>query len=268
MTETISTIIGSDKGGVGKSMISTILTLIFDKSGIPLSVFEVDNQKKLSSVFPNRVNRSFPVAPSITDITKNKYAAESFFNPLYMEWRKGRSLTDLGANVTSYILEWMKQCEINEIAKEDGIKFKFSVCASPDEQAIKSALNGIEQAKEILGYNADYYVIFNDTVGNTGFLPYERLDSFKKIISLSQTKVNDKINELNIINVPYCDSILLEYGKSMSLNPIEIVDLYQDVAKEANLDDVFARSHKKKLVNWLINVQTALTDLVTISITK
>src|SRR3546814_7682169 len=45
-----ATLIGSDKGGIGKSMIAMIMALAHDRAGRPLKIIEIDHQAKLRSV--------------------------------------------------------------------------------------------------------------------------------------------------------------------------------------------------------------------------
>jgi hypothetical protein len=255
----VCTIIGSDKGGIGKSMVALIMTLVFDKAGVPLSVIEVDNQRKLTSALgSDRVDLSLAAAPELRDVTGNRHAAESFYNGIYMEWLKGISLTDLGANVTTPLMEWFKQCDIGELAAEDGIRFRFVSCASPDEQAIKSAFVALDTAAKALGPSAEYHLVLNDLFGSHGFAPYENNPSYRILMDLEQT------SRINVIRIGYCDSLLFEHGKAMGLTPLQAISRCDEVAASAGLDVVSARVHKKKMMNWLRDTQQAMTPLLMI----
>jgi len=254
----ICTIVGSDKGGVGKSMIATFKVLVHDKAGVPLTVIELDNQRKLSSALgPERVNLSLAASADLQEISRNRHAAESFYNPVYIEWTKGPSVTDLGANVTTALMSWFRQCDIAELAAEDDIAFQFVACASPDEQAIKSALTAICEAMDTLG-PAEFYVVLNDLSGTTGFEPYQNNPSFRELLGLSAAR------KLQILQVPYCDSLLLEHGKAHGFNPLQCLEHADELASAANLDLVSARVHKKKLVNWMRDFQDAMKPLLSV----
>lgn len=255
----LSTIIGSDKGGVGKSMISLVMTLVFDNAGYPLRVVEIDNQRKLTSVLgPDRIDLSLAAAPDLQEVSRSRHAAESFFNPVYLEWAKGDSVTDLGANVTTSLMAWFRQSEIGELAAEDLIDFRFVACASPDEQAIKSAVSAIAEARSTLGPTAEYFVVLNDLAGSSGFAPYEANPAYAELRGL------ERDGAVKVIEVPYCDSLLLEHGKAMQLNPLQVVHQADRVAAAAKLDPVSARVHKKKMIVWLKDTQQSLAPLLSV----
>jgi len=255
----LCTIIGSDKGGVGKSMVSLIMTLVFDHAGYPLRVVEIDNQRKLTSVLgSDRIDFSLAASPDLVEVSRNRHAAESFFNPVYLQWAKGDSVTDLGANVTTSLMAWFRQCEIGELAAEDMIDFRFVACASPDEQAIKSAVTAIEEARRTLGQTAEYFVVLNDLGGSTGFVPYADNPAFRDLRRLENE------GKVGVLEIPYCDSLLLEHGKAMGLNPLQVVNQADRVAAAAGLDPVGSRVHKKKMIVWLKETQHNLAPLFTV----
>ena len=178
-----SILIGSDKGGVGKSLISQLVMLSFDRKRMPLRVIELDHQRKLSNDFPNRVDLSLDAGVSIAETLSNRFAAESFFNPVYEQWCADDSMTDLGANVTTKLFEWMEHCDIQGIAKEDNIHFRFVAVTNPDDQGLRSAVSSLDNARRALGPTAELFLILNDTVGTTGFAPYLHSDVWKQCMS-------------------------------------------------------------------------------------
>lgn len=256
----VASIIGSDKGGVGKSMISQIFALVYDHGKIPLRVIEIDNQKKLSSSLgEKRINLSMTAAPDLQEVSRRRHLAESFYNPVYLEWQKGDSITDLGANVTTSLMSWVKHCQILELAAEDSLGFQFIACASPDEQAIKSALNALKEAKETFGSLGRYCLLLNDLGGSCGFVPYATNEAYQTLLSMRDKK------EIIIIDVPYCDSILLEQSRAMNMNLVDAVNRADEVAAAANLDPVSSRVHKRKMITWMRETQSALQPLFHVS---
>jgi hypothetical protein len=251
-----STLIASDKGGVGKSMISLLQTMIYDNAGYPLRLVEIDNQRKLSSILGERVDLSLDAYANIADVSRNRHLAESFYNPVYLEMAKADSLIDFGANVTTPFLEWFKNCEMDVFAAQDGIGFRFVACAIPDDQAIASALSAIEVARRSLGPDAQYFVVLNDIFGESGFTPYAANPEYSRLVELEAEGL------LSIIRIDYCASKLLEYGKVMHLTPKEIIERAEEVAKTAGLDEVAVRVHRLKLMRWLQAAQTAMDPLL------
>jgi len=254
-------IIGGDKGGVGKSTaVAIVPILIYDNAGMDLGVIEIDNQRKLTTVLgAERVNLSLAATADLGEVSRNRYAAESFYNPVYLEWTKRNSITDLGANVTTSLLSWFRQCDIGELAAEDGIDFRFVACASPDEQALKSAVSAVRDATATFGPAAEFYVVLNDLSGSRGFEPYETNPAYRELLSLEAER------KVSVLRIPYCDSLLLDEGKARGLNPLQTVHHADRLAEQAGLDLVGARVHKKRMMNWLRAVQSALEPLLTVS---
>src|SRR3546814_17250610 len=81
-----ATLIGSDKGGIGKSMIAMIVALAHDRAGRPLKIIEIDHQAKLRSVLGDRVDLSLKAGSDLADVAKVRPSAASFHEPLYPTW--------------------------------------------------------------------------------------------------------------------------------------------------------------------------------------
>ena len=255
-TRKMCTIVGSNKGGVGKSMVSLMQTMIYDKAEYPLSIIEIDNERKLSALLGDRVNLSLDPFVKLSETSRNRHAASSHYNDAYTLMAKSDSLIDFGANVTTPFFEWFNQSEMGHFSSEDNIAYRFVACASPDEQAISAAVSSIKIAREALGPTAQYFIILNDIYGQSGFAPYVDNAEYMKVIEMEMK------GEIKIIRIDYCDSLLFEHGKAMKMTPIEIMDKSEEVAKQAGIDTISTRVHRKKLMNWLINTQEAMNPIL------
>jgi hypothetical protein len=256
------TIIGSNKGGVGKSMIALMQTTIYDNAGFPLRVVEIDNARKLSTLLGDRVNHSVDAFVKLAETARNRHAGQSHYNGVYTEMMKSDSLIDFGANVTDPFFEWFRNYDMGVDAAEDGIAFRFVACASPDEQAINAAVTSIETAREALGPNAEYFAVLNDLYGQSGFAPYAAHPDYLKLVELQ------KAGKVTVINVGYCDSLLFEHGKALNMTPVQIVNDADPasgehvVATNAGLDPVAERVHRRSLLKWLQDTQVAMGPIL------
>lgn len=256
-TKKTCTIIGSNKGGVGKTMISLLLSLLFRRAQYPLTIIEIDNEKKLSAMLPEGEKViSINATQDIEQIAEDRFAAETHFNRVYDAWGKGDSLTDLGANMTTALLNWFKYCEIGELAAEDSINFRFVACASPDDQALQSAVEAISLARKTIGNSGEYFVVLNQTSDGNGFKPYENNPSY---LALKKYEAEGLIQ---IIDLPYCSSVLNEYGRAMKFNPVQIIEHLDAVIEKAGLDKVSSRVHQKKLMKWMESAAEALSPFL------
>lgn len=258
-TKKTCTLIGSDKGGVGKSLIAQLIVMAYDKGNTPLTVIEIDNQRKLTSTLKNRVNLSLDAGPSIAAISKDRLAGESFFNRVYESWAGGDSLTDLGANVTTTLMEWARVNDAAALAEEDDVLYRFVAVTTPDDQAIRSASVALETARRSLGADAELYVILNDNSQGSGFTPYENTQDWRHLMSLQRTL------GVTLINVPVCDSVIMEWSKGFGFTILDILQNenreFERIQSQANFDRLTVRVHVRKLTEWLKRLQSELRPL-------
>jgi len=254
----ICTLIGSDKGGVGKSLLSQLLIVAYDQASRPLKVVEIDNQRTLSSVFGDRVDMSIDAAPG-SSASGRVSVADHFARP-YGLWSRMDSVTDLGANVTTPILAWMREQDVASLAQEDNIQFRFLTVAIPDEQSIRSAMASIEQARDAMGKDADIYLVLNDTVGLSGFAPYEATPSWKKLQDLIRS------HNVEIISIPHCTSRLMDWGRAHGLTILQILangDKVDNICQLAGFNRLQRKMEIRAFIDWVRQVQVAMTPLFT-----
>lgn len=252
----IATIVGSDKGGVGKSLISSLLIEAYDQARRPLSVVEIDHQGKLRNTMGNRVDLALRASAELVDVTRDRNFAERFYNPVYDVWAQQDSLTDLGANVTTFLFDWMKQCDIQGLAAEDQIHFRFVAVTTPDDQALRSAFNAISTAVEALAdSDAEQFLVLNEIAPGSGFAHYENHQVFREL-----KRLNESVN-LKIVKIPYCDSDLMEYGRAHALSPLTVFKNTERLCEEMELSRVASRTEKRRLLTWISEVQENLEPL-------
>lgn len=251
------TIIGANKGGVAKTTTAMLLCLIYREAGYPLKVIEIDNEQKLSAMLGGDKNiLSLPATQDVEAMANDRFAAESHFNPVFEAWMESDSITDLGANMTEALLSWFRYCLIGELAIDENINFRFVACAAPDGQALRSAHESLKAARDIIGKNTELFLVLNDLSGGAGFKPYETNPDYVALMQMEQAL------GLKVMRVPYCSSQLSEFGRAMNLNPLQIINRIDEVAKVANLDRVSTAVHKKKLMKWMEDAAKALGPLL------
>lgn len=260
MSPKIATLIGSDKGGVGKSLVAQMIVHAYDRGGFPLSVIEIDHQRKLTSILADRVNLSLDASPALAVTTKDRLAAERFFNPIYDYWSKGDSLTDLGANVTTPLMEWARFNDIPSAADEDDVRFMFVAMTTPDDQAIRSALNAVKDSRRALGAEAEIFVLLNEFgSGLSGFKPFHGSRDWHDLMALKDT------HGAHVISIPNCDSLFLEYGRAMGYTVLDILTddskLYE-IRDRAELDKLSFNAHCRLFTRWVRDVQEGLEPLL------
>jgi hypothetical protein len=251
----IATVIGSDKGGIGKSLIASLLADAYEQARRPLSVIEIDHQGKLRTSMGKRVNLSLGASADLGEIAKDRKYAERFYNPVFNCWRDGDTLTDLGANVTTQLFNWMQQCHIGELAAIDDIRFRFVAVTTPDDQALRSAYSALCSAVRQLGEGSEFYLVLNAFSSNRGFDLLEHHPVFKDLANLRQQIA------LNLLFIPNCDSDLMEYGRARALSPLAVYQERERLIEEMGLGRVEAHTEQKRFVSWMMEVQESLRPL-------
>lgn len=249
------TLVGSDKGGVGKSLMSQILIAAYDQANCPLKVVEIDNQHTLSAVFKDRVDLSMEATPGTGSDRRTMHM--HYARP-YEHWAASDSVTDLGANVSTPLLNWMIENEIPHIADEDGIHFRFLSVAIPDDQSLRSAAASIELARRALGADASLHLVLNDTVGLSGFSPYEASAAWMRLMGMRET------HGVDIIQIPHCASRIMDWGRARGLTVLQILENgphVDQICAEAGFNRIERHQEIRSFLNWVVQVQQSLAHL-------
>lgn len=264
------TLIGSNKGGIGKSFIATLYIaahgqirqsmLKAGEESEALVVIEIDNEAKLHATMKERVNFSLRAAPDLSSIARDRRAMERYFNPVFQWWCVGDSLTDLGANVTTPIFDWMRTTAVPELAAERNIHFRFLAVAIPDAQSLRSARQAVEMVIDTLGSQVTPVLVFNDMWGidySSGFTPYQ---DNPDLLELENFRREGRILR---VDVPFCDCQLMEYGRAHNLSILDVWQREEHIARELGLDPLAQRTERRRLLNWLCEVQNGFAPLFT-----
>ncbi len=196
---------------------------------------------------------SINATQDIEEIAEDRFAAETHFNKVYDAWGLGDSLTDLGANMTTALLNWFKYCEIGELAAEDGINFRFVACASPDDQALQSAVEAVALARKTIGNSGEYFVVLNQTS-----------EGRKRIQALREQSIVSFVEEVRGRWLDNADRTSLLHQRAQRIRSRHEAETYSDhrtnrlVVEKAGLDKVSSRVHQRKLMKWLNNAAEAL----------
>ena len=251
----VCTIIGSDKGGVGKSEVASLLYSAMKRTRRKPLLIEIDHQAKLKhSALADDVTLSIKASADLSTISRDRYAAKDHYDDVYQVWSTDDSITDLGANVTTSLFDWIGQGDIASLAEADDIKFRFVAVASPDAQSIRSACEALVMASNRLP-KSELFIIKNDLIGESGFKPFRRTKLWPVLM-----QVVERVGA-TVIDIPYCDSKYAEFGRAHNKTPDYIYDHLQQVDPMLDLTRLQRAQHRRKLIQWLHELQTALMPL-------
>lgn len=193
-------IIGSDKGGVGKTEVA--LQTIFSLRALELDpkIGEVDSVQRLSMILNGEVDASIAITPAMLSDLEDTSASANFFGPILATMTDddiGSAVIDLGATISGQFIEWIGSQEIIEAMQEQDYRPVFVAVAAPEASSLSGALRYLSQAQAVAGVNGDYVIAFNDTVGS-GFEFVDEIQAFSDLIGKLEAK-----HELTRIYVPH-----------------------------------------------------------------
>lgn len=143
-------VVASIKGGVGKTLLASVVADCATLAGQTLTVFQVDDQRRLEALLGARVQT---IAPDLDAVMRSPKALTAPFAPLYTACLAAAAggpaiLLDVGANRVENTTLWMQKVELAEDLREWELPVLILVPALVEAEALRQAAATI-QAFEI-----------------------------------------------------------------------------------------------------------------------
>lgn len=227
------TVVGSDKGGVGKTEVTIQLALAHKQEGLGIALGEVDVAQRLSATLgADAVEVSLKTSADISEQLRDRNTVIKMLNPIYGLSAHERSLVDLGAGVPSHFFDWIAWSDIVAMAAEDGVRFRFVGVSNPESGAMVAAYNFLGKAYGIFGKAADYYLVLNDLQGSARGFSYFHGTPIWQQVQRMQAE-----DGLTLIEIGHLQSDMAAYGQSRGKSVSYMFDvaerLYELVSKDA-----------------------------------
>lgn len=250
------TVVGSDKGGVGKTEISIQIALAHQQEGMGIALGEVDVAQRLSATLgAGAVEVSLKTSADIAEQLRDRNTVIKMLNPIYGLAGHERSLVDLGAGVPSHFFDWIAWSDIVTMAEEDGVRFRFVGVSNPESGAMVAAYNYLGKAYALFGKSADYYLVLNDLQGSArGFAYFQGTPIWQQITRMQAE------DGLTLIEIGHLQSDLAAYGQSRGKSVSYMFDiaerLYEHVSADSPVTDRELRDVSRDLgLDALVNKQ-------------
>lgn len=138
-------IVAAGKGGVGKTLLSVAIADQATLAGIPLTAFQVDDQRRLEAMLGARVHT---IAPDYEAALRSPRALTAPFAPLYNACAQAGpaghlGLLDVGADRVGLVTLWMRRTEFHEDLAAWGMKPVVFVPALAETDALRQAVDTI-----------------------------------------------------------------------------------------------------------------------------
>ena len=221
-------IVAQSKGGVGKTVVATIiaelLSLVRGEEHVRL--LDCDSRHKLSLMFPDRTIKFEPGA-TLDEMRTDGRRAVAYWDKLGAQLFKGDHRTaviaDLGANVDRSVWEWATSSAIPRYFEKKGIKLDVVVPTTADPLAIEGAVSALGIVGDLFP-SARRVLVLNESAG--GFDPYRDHGPFRQIMDMP---------EVTKISIGKCASELWAHFERDGISPTRALGMSEDMVVERYL---------------------------------
>jgi len=174
--------VGSDKGGVGKSFVSTLVADLLEIEELPFRLVQIDEQDRLPALFRDRVTT---VAPArLDDLRRDPSAIVTAFDPLYAAVEQSLSdgvtlIVDIGGPQQMLIEEYCGLVDLDADLLEAGAQVTWLVPATAEPEAMRGAVRTAREVGRVLP-SAQRAIVLNGRDGAFRFYPVSPADAVWK----------------------------------------------------------------------------------------
>lgn len=166
-------VVGSSKGGVGKSFIATTCIDLLEIEGYEARVVQIDEQNRLPTLFPNRV-QTVSLA-SLDDVRSDPAASITAFDGLYAEIEKTMIdkqplVVDVGGLAQIPIEEYLGIADVDEDLAASGIRVLWLIPTTAEPESMRAAVRTAEAVGRVLP-SARRTIVLNLRDGPFRFYP-------------------------------------------------------------------------------------------------
>lgn len=170
--------VGSDKGGVGKSFISSLTVDLLEVSGIAARLVQIDEQERLPSLYPGRVV-TVPLA-RLDEVRRDPSAIVGAFDPLYAAIERTiadgvPTIVDIGGPQQAAMEEYCGLVDLDADLVEAGLSALWLVPATAEPEAMRGAVRTAGAIGRILP-SARCAIVLNRRDGSFKFYPNSPAD--------------------------------------------------------------------------------------------
>lgn len=172
------TFVGSDKGGIGKSFITTIVADLMDVSGTAARIVQIDDQDRLPALYPGRVTTVVPA--TLDDLRRDPAAIVAAFDPFYAAFERMLTdsvplIVDVGGPQQTVIEEYLALVDLDADLIDAGVTARWLVPATAEPEAMKGAVRTAQAIGRVLP-SAQRRIVLNRRDGAFRFYPNSPAD--------------------------------------------------------------------------------------------
>ena len=165
--------VGSDKGGVGKSFVSSLIADLLDVAGVRPRLVQIDEQERLPLLYPGQVT-SVSLA-SMDDVRRDPGAIVAAFDPLYAAIERTiadrvPTIIDIGGPQQTAVEEYCGLVDLDADLAEARANAVWMVPATAEPEAMRGAIRTSSAIARVLP-SVKRTLILNERDGSFRFYP-------------------------------------------------------------------------------------------------
>lgn len=220
------TFIGSDKGGVGKSFITSVLADLMEVDAIKATLLQIDDQNRLPTLYPGRVTTVLPA--SMDDLRRDPTAIVSAFDPFYAAFENVLTsgvpmIVDIGGPQQTVIEEYLALVDLDADLIEAGVVARWLIPTTAEPEAMRGAVRTAHVIGRILP-SVTRHIVLNRRDGPFRFYPKSPADLLWK------NELEPLCAELGHMDIPAIAPGSWQPFEGAGKRPIEVV--------AAEIDDI------------------------------
>ena len=240
----------TEKGGVGKTLVASLLVSHLQNTGrkpivVDADVQSADDQTSSLSTLINGVVESIEIGISPAALLDDPTLALSHWDRLIDMIDTETSVVDFGANVAAPLMHWCAESEIDEVLTDMGITVTVVIPTTANPTANEDALKTTDLVKVALP-SADVVVVLNKSEGD--FTGYEGTASFDKLAKMARR------NQIAVASIGRCISEIFKDVERQRIPVFEAICASPvELAEQLGTSPLPTRRGKKHLAIWYAN---------------
>jgi len=167
------TLVGANKGGVGKSFVTALCVDLLEIAGLEARVVQIDEQDRLPALFPGRVE-TVSLA-TLEDARNDPASVVAAFDGLYSEIEKTMAtkrplVADIGGPFQIPTEQYFAMADIDEDLVAAGVTVNWLIPTTAEPEAMRAAARTAEAVGRVLP-SAKRVIVLNHRDGVFRFYP-------------------------------------------------------------------------------------------------
>ncbi len=159
----VAIVIGGEKGGVGKTTTTELVSLNLQQAGFAHTVAECEAQARLARRLAVPVTHHPLHQETVRQLADDPDLLNLYWDRVCEQWRTGFTLVDLAANSVRLMLRWASSRAVREVLR-GGAGLVFVLVTTADAASLSATLGSARELAHALPL-AERWIVVNEVAG-------------------------------------------------------------------------------------------------------